>query len=91
MFGDNSLADLQKSDLTFLAWKFVTLMTPAEIAPDFPQIISNCNTNKKKEKEAVETRGTGKRKNVDRDKTIKSYTSRLLVSFNAGSSMVYKC
>ena len=66
-------------------------MTPAEIAPDFPQIISNWNTNKKKEKEAVETRETGKRKNVDRDKTIKSYTSRLLVSFNAGSCMVYKC
>lgn len=66
-------------------------MTPAEIAPDFPQIVSNWNTNKKKGKEAVETRETGKRKNVDRDKTINSYTSRLLVSFNARSCMVYKC
>jgi len=68
-------------------------MTPAEIAPLFPQIISNWNTNKKikKEKEAVETREPEKRKNLDRDKTIKSYTSRLLVSFNAGSCMVYKC
>ena len=92
MFCDNSLADLQKSGLTFLAWLFVALMTPAEIAPHFPQIISNWNTSKrKKEKEAVETREPGKRKNVDRDKTIKSYTSRLLVSFNAGSCMVYKC
>jgi hypothetical protein len=91
LFCDNSLADLQKSDLTFLAWLFVALTTPAEIAPDFPQIISNWNTTKKKEKETVETRETGKRKNVDRDKTIKSYTSRLLVSFNAGSCMVYKC
>ena len=93
LFCDNSLADLQKSGLTFLAWLFVALMTPAEIAPLFPQIISNWNTNKKikKEKEAVETREPEKRKNLDRDKTIKSYTSRLLVSFNAGSCMVYKC